>query len=556
MRSEKNRKLLDEACRIAKAMDVQLVTRGMQPHSVVMLGGTPEQSVHDVRAELMAHDARWRLGDGYDDDDEELPCVEAAPGLERLAKRCVRAAAERQGVTVTPSVVGMLSKDVLKAAWRIDGVTDADGPLEMMSRGRKVFWEVVKAAAGDAWSIGESHMEEMDADFTCSGDTDVLPLRVLADAMQQKGAYEALYREHIAHGVLWIPQIRRKVAEFSGRELAPSEYVDRVKEALGLSGEAWEGIQRLAEVDARVLFRMISVLEVMDQAVMWSLAEAAHRAFANGCGWQVNGDVAEGLVEFLRALKENTPDGIENVLRERREDAGYWRDLGDAMLAAGEIVAAEKIADEAGYGAPAEKAWMLDDKNQQLMEWLTAEVLLNPGEVPRGCTEVVTGLSGTERVDGLVVWARETQKMWHSDEKHRLRRSDVEAAGEKVWSRHDEPAEARTDRVEVPRMAGGAGWKVWTVYEICTSTELKEEAKAMVHFVSSHEQEYVAGRLRIFSLRDSRGRRVSTIELKRKRSGGWALAEHRGVCDHEPRAEAKRAVEAWLGGMDHRVGRT
>ncbi len=552
MRSEKNRKLLDEACRIGKAMDVQLVTRGMQPHSVVILGGTPEQSVHDVRAELLAHDARWSLGDQDDPTEAQLPCVEAALGMEELAKRCVLAAAERQGVTVAPGVVGMLRKGLLRTVWKIDS------RFVLRWTASRECDEVIMVAAGEAWSIGESHMEEMDTDFTAvDGDTKVLPLRVLSDAMQQKDAYRALYREHIALGVLWIPQIRGRVAERLGREPTTREYATRVKEALGMSEGAWKGIHRLAEHDVSALFRMISALEVVDQAVIWSLAEAVNRAFANGLGWRMDDeDVTGCLGEFLRVLKENTAEGVERVLRARRGEEGYLVALGDAMLAAGEIVAAERCCEATMYGAgdDEEEVGLMGRRNQSLMDWLAEDVFVNPRAILRGYRDVVKGLRGAERVERLAGWARRKQQRWHRDVQERLRREDVAVAKESVWSRHDEPVEARTDRFEVPRVMG-EGQTAWAVQEICTSTELKEEAKAMVHCVFSYEPKCVAGRSRIFSLRDSQGRRVSTIELKRKRSGEWALAQHRGVCNAKPHASANRAVEAWLVGMNHREKR-
>ena len=549
MRSEKNQKLYEQAREIAKAMDVQLVTRGLQPHSVVILGGTPEQSVHDVRAELMAHDARWSLGDEYDD--AELPCVEAALGLEGLAKRCVRAAAERQGVPVTPGVVGMLSKDVLRSAWGIDSRVALRGNASEACR------EVIRVAAGEAWSIGESHMEEMDTDFTAIGEeTQVLPLGVLADAVQQKDAYRVLYREHMALGVLWIPQIRSRVAERLGREPTTREYATRVKEALGMSEGAWKGIHRLAEHDVRVLFRMISVLEVLDPAVIWSLAEAVNRAFANGLGWRMDDeDVTGCLGEFLRVLKENTAEGVGRVFRARRDDAGYWVALGDAMLAAGEIVAAERCCEATMYGADEEEVGLMGRRNQSLMDWLAEDVFVNPGAILRGYRDVVKGLKGAERVERLAGWARRKQQRWHRDVQERLRREDVAVAKERVWSRHDEPVEVRTDRVEVPRVVG-EGQVAWAVQEICTSTELKEEAKAMVHCVFRYESKCVAGKSRIFSLRDSQGRRVSTIELKRKRSGEWTLEQHRGVCNAKPGAAAKRVVEVWLDRVNAREKRT
>ena len=549
MRSEKNQKLYEQAREIAKAMDVQLVTRGLQPHSVVILGGTPEQSVHDVRAELMAHDARWSLGDEYDD--AELPCVEAALGLEGLAKRCVRAAAERQGVTVTPGVVGMLSKDVLRSAWGIENRVDLRGNASEACR------EVIRVAAGEAWSIGESHMEEMDTDFTAiDGETVVLPLGVLADAVQQKDAYRELYGEHIALGVLWIPQIRSRVAERLGREPTTREYATRVKEALGMSEGAWKGIHRLAEHDVRVLFRMISVLEVLDPAVIWSLAEAVNRAFANGLGWRMDDeDVTGYLGEFLRVLKENTAEGVGRVFRARRDDAGYWVALGDAMLAAGEIVAAERCCEATMYGADEEEVGLMGRRNQSLMDWLAEDVFVNPGAILRGYRDVVKGLKGAERVERLAGWARRKQQRWHRDVQATLRREGVEGVKDGVWSRHDEPVEARTDRVEVPG-GDGEGQVVWTVQEICSWAELNEEGQAMGHCVLLYGPRCVAGESRIFSLRDNKGRRVSTIELKRKCSGEWALERHKGKRDVRPGAAATRVVEAWLVGMNHRERRT
>ena len=81
----------------------------------------------------------------------------------------------------------------------------------------------------------------------------------------------------------------------------------------------------------------------------------------------------------------------------------------------------------------------------------------------------------------------------------------------------------------------------------------------MGHCAPMYVWRCVDGKSRIFSLRDSEGRRVSTIELKRKRSGYWALAQHRGVRNAKPGAAAKRVVEAWLewrgsseSGMDRR----
>ena len=541
MRSEKNRKLYEQAREIAKAMDVQLVTRGLQPHSVVILGGTPEQSVHDVRAELMTYDANWSLGDEYDD--AELPCVEAALGLEGLAKRCVRAAADRQGVTVTPNVVGMLSKDVLRSVWKIDSrfTLRCDVSLECS--------EVIREAAGEAWSIGDSHMQQMDTDFTAiDGETKVLPLRVLADAVQQKDAYRVLYREHMALGVLWIPQIRSRVAEWLGREPTTSEYATRVKEALGLSEGAWRGIHRLAEHQVGVLYCMISALEVLDPTVIWSLAEAVNRVFQSGDGWRLAGEFdLDGLYGFLRLLKENGAEGVERVLRAHREDEAYWIALGDAMLVAGEIVTAEECA-ETLYGAAA------DEGNQQIMDWLADEVFVNPGAIVRGYRDVVKGLRGSERVERLAGWAQRKQQRWHRDLPERLRRGGVAVARESAWSRHDEPVEARTDRVEVPGF-DGEGPTSWAVQEICTSAELNEEGKVMMNCAPLYVWRCVEGKSRIFSLRDSGGRRVSTIELKRKRSGDWTLAQHRGVRNAKPGAAAKRVVEAWLGGMNHRMKR-
>lgn len=558
MRSAKNQKLYEQAREIAKAMDVQLVTRGMQPHSVVILAGTPEQSVHDVRAELMAHDARWSLGEEYDDD-EKLLGVETEPLFERLAERCVEAAAARQGVTVTPALAGELSKDVLKAAWGIDGVTDADERLEMMSRGRKVFWEVVKAAAGDAWSIGESHMQEMDTDFTAvDGDTEVLPLRVLADAVQQKDAYRTLYGEHIALGVLWIPQIRGRVAERLGREPTTREYAKRVKEALGMSEGAWRGVHRLAENHAGVgvLFRMISLAEILDPAVIWSLAEAVNQAFQHGEGWRLAEFDLDGLSAFLRVLKENEAEGVERVLSAHRGDVAYWVALGNALLAAGEIVSAEECSEARMYDAIGDAVvGRVERRNQELLDWLAQAVFVNPGAIVRGYRNVVKGLRGSERVERLTGWAMKKQERWHRDLQATLRREGVEGVKEGVWSRHDEPVEARTDRVEVPG-GDGEGQVVWTVQEICSWAELNEEGQAMGHCVLLYGPRCVAGESRIFSLRDNKGRRVSTIELKRKCSGEWALERHKGKRDVRPGAAATRVVEAWLVGMNHRERRT
>ncbi|THD11291.1 hypothetical protein B1806_04010 [Metallibacterium scheffleri] len=405
------------ACEIAKAMDVHLVAPGEDPHGVVILGGTSEQSVHDVRAELLGQDPDWRLSDEATYNDRtELPCVEAAVKLEELAKRCIRAAAERQGVAVSPNVVGMLRKDVMKTAWGIEDRGD------LISKAAHACRDVVMAAAGRGWDLSLHHMEMRAWGYGC-----VIPsTKVLADAVQQEQAYSALSAEHEALGALWIPEVRDRVRKALGCEPSVSAYAAQVKDALGMSEAAWAGIQRVAERDLGLLFGMLGGLEVLDHGVIWGLAEAFARAHEEiGVMWySVPGwNITEGARTMLYVLA-NVPEGLNGVAHRKGADRG---ELGAAILAAGEILAAFELAETVGPVPAGEKACFATHelppcknetfwhgRGQAMVDWLVDGVIRRPVELVLGLREAWAGDRYEDQPEQISAWAMQAQERWRA----------------------------------------------------------------------------------------------------------------------------------------------
>lgn len=560
-RSSGTERVYEAALASARAMSVDYVVPGPSPHEVVIARGTPGQVVLDLRAGLMAHEADWSVGDDYGSDwDDPLTdrlVVEGA--LKKVAVACVRSSAARHGVTLAGITVARMAKRLLDDVWMRAGEEDDFGWwTDGWNTAHTVCDAALRSAVPEwAFKLADDHSMYLEGHENHRADDglDVPPIVVLADAVQQQAAYEALYATHPALGILWIPQIRKLVEQRLGVPADPRQYGIQARQALGMSDGAWRGIHRLAEHNEPLLYRMIGAMGVTGHDVMWSLAEAVNRAFARREGWRYvdsAGDGAEaagaGAATFLWHVWDFYEDaeGGDLIPLGDLGDERYRVDLGEALLAAGEILAAQANSEGRVYGGVEGRGGRLYEHEQTpVLDWLLVEVFEHPSALLRGYREVVKDEMGQERFESLMEWAERRQQRWHRDlPGNRLERPRRQY----VWSRHERSVAERTDRVQVPSGIDGEAPTVWTVTEICTSAELEEEGRVMMHCAPMYASQCAAGKSKIYSVRDGEGRRVSTVELKRVVSGEWKLEQHYGMRNAKPSVLAKRVVEAWRRG--------
>lgn len=96
-------------------------------------------------------------------------------------------------------------------------------------------------------------------------------------------------------------------------------------------------------------------------------------------------------------------------------------------------------------------------------------------------------------------------------------------------------------RVEAPTHDG------LHLHELCTEQELQAEGHQMAHCVGSYGVQCGMGKVRIFSVRDAEGKRMSTLAVERVRgTDDLVIQQHYGPCNKSPPPAAQSAVEQWL----------
>ena len=339
---------------------------------------------------------------------------------------------------------------------------------------------------------------------------------VVMDAILEQKAYQSLYAIHPLLGRSWVPWIRHFVEQTTGISADYREYARQLSSALIAHGIHKSGM--------KTLHRM---------------AETSPMTFRNAMRHLVNTSGLAGATEVELTA-------ILNLLNGQKPASG---------VTFSNIV---KKVMEYQHGAPARHPedirilvqidhWLGKDMRFDrglIGDWMRFLVRERRGSLYRGYLDVTKDMkSPAKRKEAVLSWANRSQQYWHRHRPPELNIFQISPRTDFRWKPimdHD------------VSMEGG-----WQFVELTNSEALREEGDAMQHCVAGYDGDCHRGQSHIFSVRNAKGVRISTLELRPKRScrrqpgtrkGYWqyAIAQHRGVQNAAVSASCKTAAERFL----------
>ncbi|MHB1882816.1 MAG: PcfJ domain-containing protein [Acidithiobacillus sp.] len=337
---------------------------------------------------------------------------------------------------------------------------------------------------------------------------------VVMDAILEQKAYQSLYAIHPLLGRSWAPWVRRLVERATGISADYREYARQLSSALSAHGIHKSGV--------RTLHRM---------------AETSPMTFRNAMRHLVNTSGLAGAPELAAML---------NLLNGQKPASG---------VTFSNIV---KKVMEYQHGAPARHPedirilvqidhWLAKDMRFDrglIGDWMRFLVRERRGSLYRGYLDVTKDIkSPTKRKEAVLAWANRSQQYWHRHRPMEVNIFQISPRPSYRWK----PIMDHSVSME-----GG-----WQFVELTSSEALREEGDAMQHCVAGYDGDCHRGQSHIFSVRNAKGGRISTLELRPKRScrrqpgtrkGSWqyGIAQHRGVQNAAVSATCKTAAERFL----------
>ncbi|MHB8225391.1 PcfJ domain-containing protein [Acidithiobacillus sp.] len=343
---------------------------------------------------------------------------------------------------------------------------------------------------------------------------------VVMDALLEQKAYQSLYVIHPLLGRSWVPWIRHFVERATGTSADYREYARQLPSALSAHGIHKSGM--------KTLHRM---------------AETSPMTFRNAMrhlvGTTENAEASAELAAMLNLLNGQKPSSgvtFSNVVKK---------------------VSAHQ------HGTPARHPedirilvqidhWLAKDMRFDrglIGDWMRFLVRERSGSLYRGYLDVTKDIkSPAKRKEAALAWANRSQQYWH---RHLPNQQAANVYHMEQRFLSWKPI------LDDPQFRLVMENREWIFLELTSSSALREEGDAMQHCVAGYDGDCYRGQSHIFSVRDAKGGRISTLELRPKRScrrqpgtrkGGWqyAIAQHRGVQNAAVSATCKTAAERFL----------
>uniref|UniRef100_E6QBC9 Uncharacterized protein n=1 Tax=mine drainage metagenome TaxID=410659 RepID=E6QBC9_9ZZZZ len=348
---------------------------------------------------------------------------------------------------------------------------------------------------------------------------------VLMDAILEQKTYRSLYAIHPLLGRSWVPWIRRFVEQSMNEQVDHSRYAKQLPSALSAHGIHKSGV--------KTLHRMAESSPMTFRNVMRRIVENAAEASEETIAMLnlLNGRKPSSGVTFKRII-EKTSDNHEAPARHPED-----------------ILVMAKI-----------DQWLAKDMRfdrglvHDWMRFLTRE---RRGSLHRGYLDVTKNIqSPAKRKEAALAWANRSQQYWH---RHRPRQAENIFYQATHRSLSWKPIVAAVTSLQggvgaccsLQVLQGGCTMQGWQFVELTSSEALREEGDAMQHCVAGYDGDCHRGRSHIFSVRDAKGSRVSTLELcqKQKTRKGipqYVIAQNRGVQNATVSASCRKAAEQFL----------
>ena len=319
---------------------------------------------------------------------------------------------------------------------------------------------------------------------------------VVMDAILEQKAYQSLYAIHPLLGRSWAPWVRRLVEQATGISADYREYARQLSSALNAHGIHKSGM--------KTLHRM---------------AETSPMTFRNTMRHLVNTSGLAGATEVELTA-------ILNLLNGQKPASG---------VTFSNIV---KKVMEYQHGAPARHPedirilvqidhWLAKDMRFDrglVGDWMRFLVRERSGSLYRGYLDVTKDMkSPAKRKEAVLAWANRSQQYWH---RHRPQE-------ENIFQISPRPALSWKPILDTPFRMDVSGLQ-WQFVELTSSMALREEGDAMQHCVAGYDGDCHRGQSHIFSVRNAKGQRVSTLELcpskkTRKFGHGYSIKQNRGA---------------------------
>ena len=338
---------------------------------------------------------------------------------------------------------------------------------------------------------------------------------VLMDAILEQKAYQSLYAIHPLLGRSWVPWIRHFVERVTGISADYREYARQLSSALSAHGIHKSGM--------KTLHRMAETSPMTFRNAMRHLVGAIE-----------NADASAELTAMLNLLNgQKPPSGVtfSNIVK--------------------------KVIDHQ-HGTPARHPedirilvqinhWLAKDMRfdrELVYDWMRFLVYERRGSLYRGYLDVTKDIkSPAKRKEAVLAWANRSQQYWH---RHRPPEVNIFQIS------------PRTDFRWKPIMDHDVSMESgWQFVELTSSEALREEGDAMQHCVAGYDGDCHRGQSHIFSVRNAKGGRISTLELRPKRScrrqpgtrkeyWQYVIAQNRGHQNAAVSAACKTAAERFL----------
>lgn len=342
---------------------------------------------------------------------------------------------------------------------------------------------------------------------------------VVMDALLEQKAYQSLYAIHPLLGRSWVPWIRRFVEQSIDDQPDHSRYAGQLSSALGARGINKSGV--------KTLHRMAETSPMAFRDAMRILAGSAHVEDAEASSVE--------LVNLLNLLNGNKPaPGVtfHNMMQTVGSSA-VTRNPEDLRV----LLRIHR--------------WLAKDMRFDpglVFDWMNFLARERRGSLYRGYRDVTKNCrlqgcrlqgikSSVKHKEAILAWADRSQRHWH---RHRPRE-------ERVFQESPPRNYSWKPILDHPVSIEGG----WQFVELTSSEALREEGDAMSHCVAGYDGYCHYGRSRIFSVRNDRGQRVSTLELcrsnlrKRKRKQ-YAINQNRGVRNAAVSSACQRAADQFL----------
>lgn len=342
---------------------------------------------------------------------------------------------------------------------------------------------------------------------------------VLMDAILEQKSYQSLYAIHPLLGRSWVPWIRGFVEQGCrlqgiGERADHSRYARQLRSELNAHGIGKSGM--------KTLHRMAESSPMTFRSAMRHLINAVDA-----------GVEADELGAVLNLLNGHKPapgvrfrEVIHQVTVRREIPARHPEDI--------------RVLVQIDH-------WLAKDMRFDrglIHDWMVFMTRERRGSLHRGYLDVTKDMkSPAKRKEAALAWANRSQQYWH---RHRPRPAANIYQMERRSLRWKPIIENSVTEMN-------ADDQRWQFVELTTSEALQEEGRAMRHCVAGYDGDCHRGKSHIFSVRDAKGQRISTLELRPKFAGAiygkthkYVIAQNRGVENTAVSAACKKSAEQFL----------